>query len=55
MNEMGGACSAYGERGSAYSVLIGTPERIRLLGRPKRRWKDNNIIISNVKWGHELN
>jgi len=54
MNEMVGACSAYGERGSAYSVLIGTPERMRLLERSKLRWEDNNKLISDVKWGHEV-
>jgi len=54
INAMGGACRAYGERRSAYSVLIGTPERMRLLGRPKRSRENNNKIIADVKWGHEL-
>ena len=26
---------------NAYRVLVGTPERKRPLGRPRRRWKDN--------------
>ena len=30
-NEMGGACSAYGERRGVYRVLVGKPERKRLL------------------------
>jgi hypothetical protein len=25
--------------GNAYKILIGTPERRRLLGRPRHRWK----------------
>jgi hypothetical protein len=51
---MSRACRAYGERRIAYSVLIETPERMRLLGRPKRRREDNNKIIADVKWEHEL-
>jgi hypothetical protein len=30
-----------GEKRNAYSVLMGTPEGKRLLGRPRRRWVDN--------------
>jgi len=37
-NEMGGACSAYGERRGVYRVLVGNPEGKRPLGRPRRRW-----------------
>jgi len=40
-NEMGGACSAYGERRGLYRVLMGKPERKRPHGRPRRRWEDN--------------
>jgi hypothetical protein len=29
------------DRRGAYWVLVGRPEGTRLLGRPKRRWKDN--------------
>jgi hypothetical protein len=28
------------ERRGVYRVLVGKPERKRLLGRPKHRWKD---------------
>jgi len=42
MNEMGGACSAYGERIGVHRVLVGKPEGKRPLGRPRRRWEDNN-------------
>jgi len=39
---MGGACSTYGERRGIYKGLVGTPEGERPLGRPRRRWADNN-------------
>jgi hypothetical protein len=26
---------------NAYRILVGMPERRRLLGRPRRRWADN--------------
>ena len=38
---MGGACSAYGEEGGVYKVLVGKPEGKRPLGRPRRRWDDD--------------
>ena len=40
-NEMGGACSAYGDRRGVCRVLVGKPEGKRPLGRPRRRWDDN--------------
>ena len=40
-NEIGGACSAYGEGRGLYRVLVGKPEGKRPLGRPRRRWEDN--------------
>ena len=43
-NEMGGACSAYGERRGVYSVLVAKPEGKILLGRPRRRWEYNIMI-----------
>ncbi|KAJ4426803.1 hypothetical protein ANN_26602, partial [Periplaneta americana] len=36
---MGRACSTYGR--NAYRVLVGRPEGIRPLGRPRRKWEDN--------------
>jgi hypothetical protein len=30
-----------GEKRNAYRILVGTPERKRPLGRPRRRWVDN--------------
>jgi hypothetical protein len=40
-NEIGGACSAYGDRRGVYRVLVRKLEGKRPLGRPKRRWEDN--------------
>jgi len=39
-NEMGRACSTYGERRGVYRVLVGKLEGKRPLGRPSRRWDD---------------
>ena len=44
-NEIGRACSAYGERRGVYRILVGKPEVKRLLGRPRHRWEDNIKII----------
>jgi hypothetical protein len=40
-DEMGGACSTYGEKTDAYRVLVGEPEGKKPLGRPKRKWENN--------------
>jgi hypothetical protein len=32
------------ERRGLHRVLVGKPERKRLLGRPKRRWEDNSKL-----------
>jgi hypothetical protein len=39
-NEMGAACSPYGEGRGVYRVLVWKPEGKRPLGRPRRRWED---------------
>jgi hypothetical protein len=31
-----------GEKSNAYRVLVGKPKGKRPLGRPRRRWEDNN-------------
>ena len=55
-NEMGGACSTYGERTGAFTVLVVKPEGKRALGRPRRRWEDNikkdlqEVECGNVDW-----
>jgi hypothetical protein len=38
---MGRACSTYGEKRRTYRVLVGKPEEIWPLGRPRRRCEDN--------------
>jgi hypothetical protein len=43
-NDLGGACSTYGERRCVYRVLVGKPEGKRSLGGPSRTWGDN------IKW-----
>jgi len=40
-NDIGGACSTYGERRGVYTVLVGKPKGKRPIGRPRRRWEDN--------------
>ena len=50
-NEMGGACSAYGEGRDVYMVLVGKPEGNRPFGRPRRRWEDNNTGLQEVGCG----
>ena len=36
-----GHAARVGEGRGVYRVLVGKPERRRLLGRPRRRWEDN--------------
>jgi hypothetical protein len=51
-NEMGGACSAYGEGSAVYRVLVGKPEGKRLNGISRRRWEDNiNMDLQEVGCG----
>ena len=51
-NEMGGACSAYGEGRDVYKVLVGKPEGKKPLGRPRRRWEDNiKMVLQEVGCG----
>jgi hypothetical protein len=54
-DEMGGACSKYGEKRGAYRILVGRPEVRRPLGRPRCRWEDNiKMGLQEVGWGHGL-
>ena len=51
-NEIGKACSAYGERRGVYRVLVGKPEGKRPLGRPRHRWEDNiKLDLQEVECG----
>jgi hypothetical protein len=38
---MGRACSTNGEKRHAYSILVGKPEGMRPLGKPRHRWMHN--------------
>jgi hypothetical protein len=50
---MGGPCSTNGEKRKAYRLLVGKPEGMRTLGRPRRRWVDNvRIDFGEVGWGN---
>jgi hypothetical protein len=41
-----------GERRGAYRALVGKPEGMRPLGKPRRRWKDNiKMDLREVGWG----
>jgi hypothetical protein len=47
-----GNVARMGEKRNAYRLLVGKPERKRLLGRPRRRWVDNiKIDLGEVGWG----
>jgi hypothetical protein len=41
----------YGERGDAYSLLIGKPDRKTPFGRPRGRWEDNIKMNQNMGRG----
>jgi hypothetical protein len=41
-----------GEKRNVYRILVGKPEGERPLGRPRRRWEDNNRIdLRKIGWG----
>jgi hypothetical protein len=49
-NELGGACSAYGERRGAYRIWVGRPE-----GTPRPRWEDNiKVDLGGLGLGSRL-
>ena len=39
------------ERRVVYKVLVGKNEGKKALGRPRRRWEDNNKGLQEVSWG----
>jgi hypothetical protein len=40
-----------GERKGVYSIMVGTPEGKRPLGRSRRRWDDNiKMNLQEVGW-----
>jgi hypothetical protein len=51
-DEMGRACSTNGGKRNPYRILVGKPEGMRPLGRPRRRWVDNiKIDLREIGWG----
>jgi hypothetical protein len=41
-----------GEKRNTYRLLVGKPDRKRPLGRPRRRWVDNNRMdLGELGWG----
>jgi hypothetical protein len=52
---MGRAYSTIGASRGIYRVLVGKPEGMRSLGRPKRKWEDNiEMDLREVGWGHRV-
>jgi len=48
-NELGRVCGTYGLRREVYRFLVGKPEKMRSLGRPRPRWDDDiNIGLQEV-------
>jgi hypothetical protein len=48
---MGGTCSTNGEKRNACTLLVEKPEGKSLLGRPRRRWVENNRMdLGEVGW-----
>jgi hypothetical protein len=47
-----GNVARIGAKRNAYRILVGTPERKRPLGRPRRRWVNNiKIDLRMIVWG----
>jgi hypothetical protein len=45
------ASSTHGERRNAFMMLMGKPERKRLLGRPRCMWEDNiKMFLGKIGW-----
>jgi hypothetical protein len=40
-DEMDRVCSTNGAKKGAYRILVGRPEGMKPLGKPRRRWVDN--------------
>jgi len=47
-----GNVGRFGKRRGAYRFLVGKPEGMRPLGRPRHRWKDSiKMELQEVGWG----
>jgi len=55
MNEIGRACSKYGERRGTHRILVGKPEEKRPLGIPRLRRMILKCIFNKWDEGHGLN
>jgi hypothetical protein len=43
---------AWGKRNAyLYRILVGKPERKRPLWKPRHRWEDNEIDLTEMRWG----
>jgi hypothetical protein len=40
-----------GAKRNAYRILVGKPEGTRPLGRPRPKWVDNFMALSEIGWG----
>jgi hypothetical protein len=48
-------CGTMGKIRGAYKLLVGKPEKMRHLGRPRRRWEDTiNMDLQEVGRGYAL-
>jgi hypothetical protein len=46
-----GLVACVGEMRNMYKILVGKPERKRLLGSSRHRWEDNiRINLTEIKW-----
>ena len=44
-----------GDSRGAYIILVGKFERMRPLGKTRRRWEENiKMVVREVGWGHRL-
>jgi hypothetical protein len=49
---VGGSCGTHRRGEKLYKVLVGNPERKRLLGRPSCRWEGGiRMDLSEFGWG----
>jgi hypothetical protein len=48
---MGRAYSTHGEKRNSYRILVGKPEGKRPLGRPRRRWEDIAMDLTETGLG----
>jgi hypothetical protein len=52
-DEMDRACSTHGDKMNACTILVGKPEIMLPLGRPRRRWEDIiKMDLREIGWGN---